>query len=551
MSRQPAVGPHTQFFRRAMLFGILFKLRLFCGFSTLAFLLPFISKTSKSEGFMNKRILKRLLVLVSVTAICVYLLLSRGISLGLDLSGGTQVVLEVLTDDILKAHTETTLETIRRDEKAMATGLGEIRVSDTVASKLEGQIPGWDATPDHLSDGPATKLRLRPSEQRLLTADATAQAMRVIENRLNGDGLSEITIQRYGDPDKHQIQLQIPGGLDPRIQEIIQSTGLLEFRMVDRGPFGSTQEATASYGNAVPPEVEILPFREAAEPQFYALHRSASLSGRHLRTVTSSQDPAGRPAVGFTLTAEGSRRFADLTANNIGKRLAIVLDGVVQSDPYIESRIDNHGIIQGGARGFTSEQARDLILVLRSGALPARTRISLEQYVGPTLGDDSIRAGIAASAIALGAVSAATVAYYRKAGINAVVAMLFNLLILLATMALFQAPLTLPGIAGIVLTIGMGIDSNVLIFERIREELRAGKTPGVAIATSFHRVFRTLIDTHLAALISAAILFAFSSGAVRGFAVSLAIGLLANLFTSVFVSRTLFECFRGKEPMSI
>ncbi|HTG72252.1 MAG TPA: SecD/SecF family protein translocase subunit, partial [Terriglobia bacterium] len=202
-------------------------------------------------------------------------------------------------------------------------------------------------------------------------------------------------------------------------------------------------------------------------------------------------------------------------------------------------------------KGFTVEQVRDLVLVLRSGALPARTRTVYENFIGPSLGEDSIRAGIAASAVALGAVSAFVIAYYRMAGLNAVVAMLLNLLILLAAMALLAAPLTLPGIAGIVLTIGVGIDSNVLIFERIREELRAGKTAAAAIAIGFRRVLRTLIDTHLAAMISAAILFAFSTGTVRGFAVTLAIGLVSNLFTSVFVSRTLFECVHRKGPLSI
>jgi preprotein translocase subunit SecD len=390
-------------------------------------------------------------------------------------------------------------------------------------------------------------------QRRTVSEDATVQTMRVIENRLNGLGLNEIAIQRYGDPENHQFQIQVPGENDPHhIQEIIQSTGLLEFRMVDRGPFKSAQDGAASYGNAVPADVEILPYREGdPERVFYAVRRAVSLSGRHLRTVTFSSDPRGRPAVGFTLNNEGAERFSKLTESSIGRQLAIVLDGVVQSAPQIEMRIQSSGIIQGGTRGFTPEQVRDLILVLRSGALPARTRPAREHFVGPSLGEDSIRAGIAASVVALGTVSAFVTAYYRMAGINAVVAMLLNLLILLGAMAYFQATLTLPGIAGIVLTIGMGIDSNVLIFERIREELHAGKTSASAITVGFQRVFRTLIDTHLAAMISAAILSMFSSGTVRGFAVTLAIGLISNLFTSVFVSRTLLECGRRKETLSI
>ena len=510
---------------------------------------------------MNKRVFKRLLVLFAVAAVSLLLLASRGIPLGLDLRGGSQIILQVLVDDVLKAETEATLATLREDilpeigKPATATSLsmGEIAVTGLEASALEGHIQGWDVA-QHLQHGlPVTTLRLPEAGRRSLREEATIQTMRVIENRLDGFGVSEITIQRYGDPENHQIQIQIPGTRDPqRIHALLKSTGLLEFRMVDRGPFQTAKEAMASYGAAVPSEIEILPSREGGEARVhYAIWRTVSLSGRHLRTATSSWDPSGRPQVGFTLNVEGADRFAKLTEGNIGKQMAIILDGVVQSAPFIETKIENTGIIQGGSRGFTTEQVRDLILVLRSGALPARTRPDSEHFVGPSLGDDSIRAGIVASAIALGAVSTAVTVYYRKAGLNAVAAMLFNLLILLGAMAAFQATLTLPGIAGIVLTIGMGIDSNVLIFERIREELREGKATGAAISAGFHRVFRTLIDTHLAALIGAAILFTFSSGAVRGFAVTLAIGLLANLFTSVFVSRTLFECQRKSARLSI
>jgi preprotein translocase subunit SecD len=509
---------------------------------------------------MNKRILKRLFVLLFVAAIAVYLVISRRIPLGLDLRGGVQIVLRVVTNDVLKAETESTVETLRQEilppigpATAAMLEAGAIRVNGVPASALEGRLPGWEATTDSSSGMTSTKLQMGLQSRRTLSEDATVQTMRVIDNRLNGLGLSEIAIQRYGDPQNHEIQIQVPGKDDPRhILEIIQSTGLLEFRMVDRGPFESAQTAAASYGSALPAEVEILPSREGdPEKYFYVVRRAASLSGRHLRTVIWSRDPAGRPAVGFTLNNEGADRFAELTESNIGRQLAIVLDGIVQSAPQIETRIQSSGIIQGGAKGFTSEQVRDLILVLRSGALPARTVPDREQFVGPSLGEDSIRAGIAASTVALGTVSAFVVAYYRMAGVNAVVAMLLNLLMLLATMAYFQAPLTLPGIAGVVLTIGVGIDSNVLIFERIREELRAGKTSASAIAAGFQRVFRTLMDTHLAAMISAAILFMFTSGTVRGFAVTLAIGLLSNLFTSVFVSRTLLECGRRKESLII
>jgi preprotein translocase subunit SecD len=492
---------------------------------------------------------------------CAYLLISRRIPLGLDLRGGAQMVLAVITDDVIKAETQTVVETVQREilkdtdvpTKVWSTGLGEIQATGVTSSALEGRVTGWDAVAENQPGIARTKLKMRAERRRMLAEEATVQTMRVIQNRLNGLGVSEIAVQRYGDPGLHQIQIEFPGISDPRrIQTMLQSTGVLEFRMVDRGPFETAALALDSYGGRLPSDLEILPYRESDSPaQYYVIRRAVSLAGRYVRTATPSRDPSGRPAVAFTLNPAGAEKFGSLTANNIGKYLAIVLDGIVQSAPQIESRIDSNGIIQGGSVGFSPEQARDLAVILRTGSLPARTQTVREKFIGPSLGEDSIRAGIIASAVALVTVSGFVVAYYRMAGVNAVVAMLLNLLILLAAMAYFAAPLTLPGIAGIVLTIGVGIDSNVLIFERIREELRAGKSSAAAITTGFQRVFRTLVDTHLAAMISAAILFMFSSGTVKGFAVTLAIGLLSNLFTSVFVSRTLFECVRTKRPLSI
>ena len=230
-----------------------------------------------------------------------------------------------------------------------------------------------------------------------------------------------------------------------------------------------------------------------------------------------------------------------MTEQNVGKRLAIVLDNRIQSAPVINSKISDSGIITGGAGGFAPQEAQDLSLILRSGALPASINYLDEEVVGPSLGADSIRAGLTAAVAALAAVVVFMLFYYRLSGVNATVAMVLNLVILFGAMAYFGAALTLPGIAGVILTIGVGIDSNVLIFERIREELRAGKTAVSAVTTSFERVFITLVDTHLAALISATFLFLFGTGPVKGFAVTLVIGLISNMFTAVFVSRTLFE----------
>jgi preprotein translocase subunit SecD len=236
------------------------------------------------------------------------------------------------------------------------------------------------------------------------------------------------------------------------------------------------------------------------------------------------------------------------TEENIGKMLAIVLDKRIQSAPRINSRISDSGQITGGAGGFSPQAAQDLALVLRSGALPASIKYLDEEVVGPSLGADSIRAGLLAAVVALVSVVVFMLVYYRFSGVNATVAMILNLIVLFGAMAYFGAALTLPGIAGVILTIGVGIDSNVLIFERIREELRAGKTAVSAVVTSFSRVFITLVDTHLAALISATFLFLFGTGPVKGFAVTLVIGLVSNMFTSVFVSRTLFEWVLNRKP---
>jgi len=243
--------------------------------------------------------------------------------------------------------------------------------------------------------------------------------------------------------------------------------------------------------------------------------------------------------VAFHLNRDGAERFARVTGANINKLLAVVLDNRVFTAPEIHGQISDNGVIEGG--NFTPQSAQDLALVLRSGALPASIKYLSEETVGPSLGADSIRHGVVASIVGLLAVMGFMLVYYRGSGINANVALALNLLILVAALAYFDAVLTLPGIAGVILTVGMGVDSNVLIFERIREELRLGKAVGAAVAAGFEQAFRTIIDTHVTTVVSAMILFAFGTGPIRGFAVTLTIGLLANLFTSVFVSRVIFD----------
>ena len=334
--------------------------------------------------------------------------------------------------------------------------------------------------------------------------------------------------------------VQLPGVSDvARAKEIIQSTGLLELKLVEQGPAASRELLLR--GGVVPSGMEILPGASTVPGEgvvYYLIRSAAAVTGRELRTARPSLDEVGRPAVSFTLNNEGAQRFGRITNDNIGRTLAIVLDGRVQSAATIENRITSDGVIRGS---FTQEEVNNLALILRSGALPATLTYLEESFIGPTLGADSIRAGVTASAAGLALVVMFMLAFYKLSGVNAIVALIFNLVILLGLMAYVGAAMTLPGIAGFILTIGIGVDSNVLIFERIKEELATQRGVRPAINAGFSRVWFTLLDTHIAALIAAAFLFQFGTGPIRGFAVTLCFGLLSNLFTSTFVSKTLFE----------
>ena len=513
---------------------------------------------------MYRRIRTRLFGIVSLLTVCIYLFagfppsvahMKDRINLGLDLKGGIELVLQVVTDDAIRARTDETIETVRAALEKENIPVRQIvrkradaffiaGIDPNQESKLQNaigpELADWDTQASPEGDIYA----LKAARAVTIREETLDQAMKTIRNRIDQIGVTEPVIQRYGDATSYQMLVQLPGvGDTDRVKEVLQSTALLELKIVDAGPFANETAARASYGGPLPGNLQLLPMNKTgATPEtWYVTETSARITGRDLKTAFPTRDSDGHPAVGFNLTAEGSRRFAQLTEQNVGKRLAIVLDGKIQSAPEIYGRIADSGIIEGGPSGFPLAQAQDLALVLRSGALPASIQYSGEQLIGPTLGASSIRDGVIASAVALAAVSVFMAAYYRMAGVNAIVAMIMNIVILLAAIAHFAITLTLPGIAGVTLTIGVGIDSNILIFERIREELRAGKTAVPAVMNSFSRVFVTLIDTHLAALISAAFLFLFGTAAIKGFAVTLVIGLASNLFTAVFVSRTLFE----------
>ena len=408
------------------------------------------------------------------------------------------------------------------------------------------QFTDWNIAPA-AGETSGYLLTIKPQIVADIQKQTMDQALETIDRRINALGLTEPTIAFTGRAD-NEILVQLPGEGDPtRAKQVIQASGQLELRAVDDTQTYPSQAAgLAAHGGVLPPGTEFLPGKSTSQngqpgPQvWYLVDRLPVITGQDLRnsTPTPSTNYPGQYQVNFTLSTAAAARFGPFTESHIGKQMAVVLDHQVQTAPEIRGRIEDSGMIEGN---FTQDSAKDLSLVLRAGALPASIKYLEERTVGPSLGADSIRSGVRASVGSLIVVMIFLVVYYRWSGINAVVALALNLLILIAFMAISGAVLTLPGIAGVVLTIGMGVDSNVLVFERIREELRSGKAPPSAVSVGFDRAFLTIIDTHITTLVSAAFLFLFGTGPVKGFAITLVIGLLANLFTSIYVSRAIFD----------
>jgi len=404
-----------------------------------------------------------------------------------------------------------------------------------------------------LRGGASLILRVRvddiPSTQR---AEVVEQTRQILERRINAYGLSETPVQSYGSRG-NELLVQLPGVSDPtHIRNLLQSRAVLEWYSVDDGPYPSTADALARHGGILPLNRKLFPTRSAPDGQraWYLLDRQPVIRGTDLRGARVSAGPMEQPVTTFTLSQEAATRFEHYTQAHIGQRSAIVLDQEILSIPVIEDVIRDTGQIRG-ARNL--QEAEDLAVNLRSGALPAAIEVAHERIVEASLGADSIRHGLQAGAVGLVAVVAAMLFYYRWAGANATLALLVNGVLLIAALACFGAVLTLPGIAGVVLTIGMAVDSNVLIFERIREELRTGKSAAAALAAGFSKAFATLVDTHVTTVVSCAFLFFFGTPAVRGFAATLVVGLITNLFTSVFVSRVAFdwELSRHKETAKL
>ncbi len=474
------------------------------------------------------------------------------IKLGLDLKGGVHLVLRVKTDDALQVETETTVERLRDAlmranvvfTKADVTSPTEFRVEGVQDDRgFRDAAVDADTNYDRSSQPNGYTYRMKPNIANQLRDGTVTQALETIERRVNELGVAEPIVARYSGQD--QILVQLPGVSEvQRAKEIIRSTAQLKLTLVEQGPFPNREGAMQAFNNQVPSDVEILPGRQegggtagTAGTVFYALKKAAAVTGRDLRNAQQSLDEFNRPAVQFTLKQDAAGRFGNFTQTNIGKPMAIVLDNRVMSVATIQGRITDSGQITG----INREEMVDTVITLKSGALPASMDYLEERTVGPSLGAESIRAGFISSLAGLAFVVVFMLFYYKLTGINAVISIVANLLILLGLMAFLSSVMTLPGIAGFILTIGMGVDSNVLIFERIKEELATARGARAAVNAGFDRVWWTIVDTHVSSLIAALLLLQFGTSTIRGFAVTLIIGLLSNVFTAVFVSRTAFE----------
>lgn len=509
--------------------------------------------------------------------------LRENIHLGLDLKGGSHLVMRVQIEDYLRRLTEGIAVGVQEAARAEGLNVREVRpeigggdyrvvvevgegakVQD-VRERLPQRVNDFDQNAwDASVSGNRITWELREAAEEALASRAVDDALRIIETRINAIGVAEPTLQRHGSESSHQILLQMPGIDDPeRVKELIVGESRLELMKVVSPPnpspiqtYPSREAAVQSLGGTVPTNRRVLPYDERDEPtaqggqqqqgagdqasSWVVVEAPAVIDGSELRgadAVSQSGTSEDDFIINFTLKPTGAQKFGAWTAANVGQYMAVVLNDRVKSAPFIKSQITDSGQISGS---FTKDSAQDLALTLRSGALPAKIEYIEERTVGPSLGADSIRAGVTASIVGLILVVGFMVFYYRGSGINAVVALLLNVILTMAALIVFDATLTLPGIAGIILSLGMAVDSNVLIFERIREEWRSGKTVPSAVEVGFDRAFTTIIDTHVTTIVAALFLFVFGTGPIRGFAVTLTLSLIANLFSAVYVSRTIF-----------
>jgi preprotein translocase subunit SecD len=488
------------------------------------------------------------------------LLPDEGLRLGLDLQGGIHWV---LGPDLAVAEThelEFQAKAIQQLAEEKGFGVDAVRVEDgrVVATGIhaDGQRAVQEWAGDHgglrvvSEQSDRIEIGLASAWRDEVRNRGMLQVLEVLRRRIEDPvtGIPESVVARQGDD---RILVQIPGGKVERERagDLLEVTGFLEFKIVrDTAP---TQELLEDkHPSGLPADTEIVFERDKETNRVlnaYLVSTTPDLTGEYLTDARVAFDRQGRPIVSFTFNAEGGRVFGDLTARSIGQPLAIILDERVYSAPVIRSQISMRGQIEGR---FTPEEAADLAVVLRSGSLPIPVRIEEERTIGPALGADSIQHGIQASVASLIAVLVFAVIYYRLSGVYATIAITTGMVMMIGMMGMFQATLTMPGIAGLVLTVGMAIDGNVLIFERIREELRSGKVPRAAIKAGFSRALLPILDGNITTMITALVLYEYGTGPIKGFAVTLAIGLLATMFQAVVVTRMLFAIYPGDRPVT-
>jgi preprotein translocase subunit SecD len=512
--------------------------------------------------------------------------LAQNINLGLDLKGGSHLVMRVKTDDYLRKLTENnaqaalsaaqdaklpvTSNTITAEGTNYSVGLvlSDAAQSQAVIDEVKKKVDflNWTET----VSGSTITWSLPVQMQEVAKRQAVDQALKIIESRINAFGVKEPTLQKHGAESSGQILLQMPGVDDPeRVKSLIGAESNLALMKIVSAPnpqpvttYPTREAALQSVGGTLPPNRKIFPYNDRDDPtagnpsatpdptrptQFVVVEYPAIVDGSELREANAvSRTGSDRDfQIAFSLKPGGAAKFGDWTGKNIGNYMGVVLNDEVKSAAYIKSQIFDQGEISGR---FTKATADDLALTLKSGALPAKIEYQEERTVGPSLGADSIEAGVEASLAGLIFIVIFMLFYYRGSGINAVVALILNMLLTLAALITIKSTLTLPGIAGLILGIGMAVDSNVLIFERIREELTGGKDVPSAIDQGFDRAFITIIDTHVTTIIAAVILYLYGTGPIRGFAVTLILGLLINLFSAVFVSRTIFMWLMRRRP---
>ena len=550
---------------------------------------------------MKKNLNNKIALIVAVLVVCIWGIfgassgfsgkdlmegLTKRIHLGLDLKGGAHLILQVKVEEAVYTETNNTAARIQQDLKKASLTYSQVYVPDAAKPqviRVEGTATASSSAVQSLLDskysneynldsvsGNAWTLTMKPMVQAALEKKTVQRAIEALSDRVNALGVSEPVIQEYG-LGANQILVELPGvENESDIEKIIQGTNRLEIHAVVGGPYKDEQEAAASLGGAIPAEDELKSFTGVMatgsdQQSVYVLQRLSIVAGTDFRSADPGVDAnTGRKEVNFTLTNEAGDRFYEYTSKNVNHSMAVVMNDQVKEVANIENAIRDTGRITGS---FSQDEVMALSKLLSTGALPASLSQLEKRFVGASLGADSIRQGVRAAIVGVVVVMVFMLIYYKGSGFNADLALFLNLLILLGIMGLSSAmssasggggltlTLTLPGIAGVILTIGMGVDSNVLIFERIREEIRAGKAPAAAVDQGFAHAWVTIVDTHVTTIVSAAFLFVFGTGPVKGFAVTLTIGLLANLFTAVFVSRVIFDAHLNKlkpgEPLSI